>query len=137
MQEDLVREIAKIGKPIAVVIYAGRPLLIEPILPLVDSVLYTFHLGTMAGPALTELIIGNTSPSGKLPVTFPRAVGQIPIYYNKKNTGKPNDTHEYIQYTSCYLDIDNTPLYCFGYGLSYSSFSYSNFKISKQSIKID
>jgi beta-glucosidase len=88
----------------------------------------------MAGPALTDLLLGNVSPSGKLPVTFPRAAGQIPLYYNKKNSGRPNDTHEYKSFTSSYVDIDTTPLYPFGYGLSYSSFSYSNFKISQASI---
>jgi beta-glucosidase len=81
------------SKPCAAIIYAGRPLVIESIQPYVDSILYAWHLGTMAGPAIADLILGVVSPSGKLPVTFPRAVGQIPMYYNKKNTGKPNDTH--------------------------------------------
>lgn len=93
VQEDLLRLIAKTGKPIAAIIYAGRSLLLEPILPFVDSVLYAWHLGTMAGPALADLILGNVSPSGKLPITFLRATGQIPLYYNKKNSGRPNDTH--------------------------------------------
>jgi len=88
----------------------------------------------MAGPALAELIVGKTSPSGKLPVTFPRAVGQIPIYYNKKNTGKPNDTSGFIPWTSDYVDIDNRPLFPFGFGLSYTTFSYSNFRLSKSKI---
>jgi beta-glucosidase len=134
VQEELVRQIAKTGKPIAAVIYAGRSLLLEPILPYVDSVLFAWHLGTMAGPALTDLLLGNVSPSGKLPVTFLRAAGQIPLYYNKKNTGRPNDTHEYQPYTSSYIDIDSTPLFPFGFGLSYSSFSYSNLKLSKNAI---
>ena len=77
------------------VIYAGRSLTIENMLPYVDSVLYAWHLGTMTGPALADLIVGNVAPSGKLPVTFPRTVGQIPTYYNKKNTGRPNNSHEY------------------------------------------
>jgi beta-glucosidase len=93
VQEELVRQIAKTGKPIAVVIYAGRSLLLEPILPYVDSVLFAWHLGTMAGPAIADLVLGNVSPSGKLPITFLRAQGQIPLYYNKKNSGRPNDTH--------------------------------------------
>jgi beta-glucosidase len=97
-------------------------------------VLYAWHLGTMAGPALTDLILGNVSPSGKLPLTFLRTSGQIPLYYNKKNTGRPNDTHEYQSFTSCYIDIDSTPLFPFGFGLSYSSFSYSNLKLSKTAI---
>lgn len=88
----------------------------------------------MAGPALTDLILGTVSPSGKLPLTFPRTVGQIPLYYNKKNTGRPNNTHEYIPFTSSYLDTDTTPLFPYGFGLSYSTFSYSNFKQSKATI---
>ncbi len=134
VQEDLVRLIAKTGKPIAAIIYAGRSLLLEPILPFVDSVLFAWHLGTMAGPALSDLILGNVSPSGKLPVTFLRASGQIPLYYNKKNTGRPNDSHEYQPFTSSYVDIDSTPLFSYGFGLSYTTFSYSNLKLSKTSI---
>ena len=87
----------------------------------------------MAGPALVDLIIGNISPSGKLPISFLRAQGQIPLYYNKKNTGRPNNTHNYIPFTSSYLDIDSTPLFPFGFGLSYTTFSYSNFKMSRTS----
>lgn len=90
----------------------------------------------MAGPALTDLILGNVSPSGKLPLTFLRATGQIPLYYNKKNGGRPNNTHEYIPFTTSYIDIDSTPLYPYGYGLSYTTFSYSNFKISRTSFAI-
>lgn len=136
VQEDLVKEIAKTGKPIVAVIYAGRSLLLEPILPYVDSVLYAWHLGTMAGPALTDLILGNVNPSGKLPITFLRAEGQIPLYYNKKNSGRPNDTHEYQPFTSSYIDIDSTPLFPYGFGLSYTSFSYSNLKVSRTSFAI-
>lgn len=133
-QEELVRQIAKTGKPIIAVIYAGRSLLLEPILPFVDSVLFAWHLGTMAGPALSDLILGNVSPSGKLPITFLRASGQIPLYYNKKNGGRPNNTHEYVPYTSSYIDIDSTPLFPYGFGLSYTTFSYSNLKLSKTAI---
>jgi len=135
IQEDLIKEVAKTGRPIILVVYAGRPITLESVLPYVDSVLFAWHLGTMAGPALADLIIGNTSPSGKLPVSFPRVVGQIPIYYNKKNTGRPNNTHNYIPFTSCYIDIDPQPLFPFGFGLSYTTFSYSNFKMSRTSIK--
>lgn len=88
----------------------------------------------MAGPAIADLVLGNVSPSGKLPITFLRALGQIPLYYNKKNSGRPNDTHEYIPFTSSYIDIDPTPLFPYGFGLSYTSFSYSNLKLSKTSI---
>lgn len=108
--------------------------MLEPILPLVDSILYAWHLGTMAGPALADLLIGTVSPSGKLPITFLRTEGQIPLYYNKKNTGRPNETHEYQAFTSCYIDIDSTPLFPYGFGLSYASFTYSNLKMSKTSL---
>ena len=134
IQEDLIKEIAKLNKPIALVIYGGRAMTLESILPYVDSVLYAWHLGTMAGPALSDLILGVTSPSGRTPVSFPRTVGQIPNYYNKKNTGRPNNDHHYVPYSSCWIDTDPQPLFPFGFGLTYSSFSYSNFKMSKTSI---
>lgn len=89
----------------------------------------------MTGPALSDLILGVTSPSGKLPTTFLRSAGQIPLYYNKKNSGRPNDTHEYVPFTSSYLDIDSTPLFPYGFGLSYSTFSYSDLKLSKTTFK--
>jgi beta-glucosidase len=91
----------------------------------------------MAGPAIADLLLGVVSLSGKLPLTFLRASGQIPLYYNKKNTGRPNDTHEYKPFTSSYIDIDSTPLFPFGFGLSYTSFSYSGLKISKSSFKMN
>lgn len=125
---------SKIGKPVILVLYAGRSLLVNKAMPLVKSILYVWQLGTMSGPAIVDLLFGVTVPSGKLPITFPRELGQIPIYYNKKNTGRPNNTHEYIPYTSSYLDIDPTPLFPFGYGLSYTTFTYSQFKLSKTSI---
>ena len=129
-----MKELAKLGKPIALVIYAGRPIVLEGYLSLVDSVLYSWHLGTMAGPALADLIVGNVSPSGRLPVTFPRNVGQIPLFYNKRNTGRPNNDHWYVPYSSCYMDIDSQPLFPFGFGLTYSSFKYSFFKMSKTTV---
>jgi len=91
----------------------------------------------MAGPAIADLLFGNVCPSGKLPVTFVRTEGQIPMYYNRKNTGKPNNTHEYIPYTCQYIDIDTTQLFPFGYGLSYTQFTYSNLKISSKTIKFN
>lgn len=135
IQLELVKALSALGKPIAAVIYAGRSLLLEPLLPLVDSVLYAWHLGTMTGPALADLLLGVVAPSGKLPLTFLRAQGQIPLYYNKKNTGRPNNTHEYQPFTSSYMDIDSTPLFPFGFGLSYSTFTYSTLKLSKSTIK--
>ena len=121
-------------KPTVLVLNAGRAMTINHILPLVQSVLYTWQLGTMSGPAIIDLLFGVSVPSGKLPVTFPRERGQIPLYYNKKNTGRPNNTHAYIPFTSSYIDIDTTPLFTFGYGLSYTTFTYSVLKLSKKSI---
>jgi beta-glucosidase len=129
---------------------AGRPLLLEEVRKKVDAILYAWHPGTMAGPAVVDLIFGVASPSGKLPVTFPRAVGQIPIYYNHKNTGRPATEESVVniddikvrapQYTSgdtsFYLDIDNSPLYPFGYGLSYSEFKYSNLVLDNDKVKL-
>ena len=83
----------------------------------------------MSSPAISDLLLGVVSPSGKLPITLLRSVGQIPLYYNKKNTGRPNDTHWYIPFTSSYLDIDTTPLFPYGFGLSYFNFTYSDLKI--------
>jgi beta-glucosidase len=96
------------------------------ILPLVDSVLFTFHLGTMAGPAIADLLLGVTSPSGRLPISFLKTLGQLPVYYNKMNTGRP-DLQKYI-------DVDSEPLFPFGFGLTYSKFTYSNVRLSKSTI---
>ncbi len=149
-QNELIDEISKLGKPVILVIMAGRPLLLEEIRKKVDAILYAWHPGTMAGPAITELLFGVESPSGKLPVTFPRAVGQIPIYYNHKNTGRPANDKSVTNIdnieagapqhssgdTSFYLDIDNSPLYPFGYGLSYSKFKYSGLNLDKDKIEL-
>ncbi len=148
-QEELVQLVAGQGIPVVAVIMAGRPVTFEKIEPLMDAVLYAWHPGTMGGPAITDLIFGKVSPSGKLPVTFPRHVGQIPIYYNHKNTGKPAtyDTwmhiddipEEAVQYslgnTSHYLDYGFEPMYPFGYGLSYSTFELRNLALEKQQIQ--
>lgn len=134
LQHDLIAEISKVGKPIVLLVYAGRSLLLNKLESLVSSILYVWQLGTMSGPAITDLLFGVQSPSGKLPITFPREEGQIPLYYNRKNTGRPNNTHKYEPYTSSYIDIDSTPLYPFGYGLSYSTFAYSNLSLSKKTV---
>lgn len=134
LQVDLITQISKLGKPIVLLLYAGRSLLLKEVLPLVDSILYVWQLGTMSGPAITDLLFGVQSPSGKLPITFLREKGQIPMYYNKKNTGRPNDTHSYQPFTSSYVDIDSTHLFPFGYGLSYTTFTYSNLSVSKKAI---
>ena len=107
----------------------GRPLTLPWENENMDAILETWYAGTMAGDAIADVLFGKYNPSGKLTMTFPRSVGQIPIYYNAKNTGRPYSATE--KYTSRYLDIPNTPLYPFGYGLSYASFSYSPITLNK------
>lgn len=144
-QEILLEELAKTGKKIVLVVIAGRPLVLTDLLPKVDAVLYAWQGGTMAGPALADIAIGKANPSGKLPVTFPRAVGQIPIYHAHKNTGRPADSSSWVPIdkipveawqtslgnTSHYLDEGFTPLFPFGYGLSYTNFEYKNLRLDK------
>lgn len=134
VQLDLVKEIHKTGKPIVVVLMNGRPLTINWINENIPSVLETWFLGTQTGHAIADVVFGDYNPSGKLPVTFPRSVGQIPIYYDMKNTGRPLSDNKY---TSKYLDIPNTPLYPFGYGLSYTTFEYSDIELDKNSFSGD
>ena len=139
-QAELVRRIRETGKPVVAVIMAGRPLTLANIIDQVDAVLFAWHPGAMGGPAIADLLFGIESPSGKLPATFPRLVGQIPIYYNHKSTGKPpspetvvhiDDIEMFAPQTSLgmtafHLDTPYTPQFHFGYGLSYTSFEYRN-----------
>lgn len=127
VQLDLAKEIHKLGKPTIVVLMNGRPLTIPWLDENVDGILETWFLGHQAGPAIADVIFGDYNPSGKLPVTFPRNIGQVPLYYDQKMTGRPISDNKY---TSKYLDVPNTPLYPFGYGLSYTDFSYSNLSLS-------
>ena len=129
VQSDLLVELKKLHKPIVLVLMNGRPLAIEKEVSMSDAVLETWYLGTTAGDAIADVIFGKVNPSAKLPITFPRNLGQVPIFYNCKNTGRPFDKNN--KYTSKYLDVDNTPLFPFGYGLSYSSFEYLNLKLSE------
>ncbi len=145
-QEELVAAVTKTGKPIAAIIMAGRPLTFRTVADQVQSIIYAWHPGTMGGPAIADVVFGIANPSGKLPVTFPRTVGQAPIYYAHKNTGRPPSAHELgiplgtpldpQGFTSKYLDVDFTPEYPFGYGLSYTRFEYSNIKLSADQIKM-
>lgn len=132
VQEDLARELLKTGKPIVVVLMNGRPLSIDWLNNNTDAILETWFAGTMTGDAVAQVLFGNYNPSGKLPVTFPRTVGQVPIYYNHKNTGRPGNENN--RYTSKYLDLPLTPLYPFGYGLSYTNFNYSDLSLGKNKI---
>jgi beta-glucosidase len=141
VQEELVKAIHATGKPVVVLLVNGRPLTIEWLDQNIPAIVETWTLGSEAGNAIAEVLFGDYNPSGKLPMTFPRHVGQIPIYYNHKNTGRPyagNYTEPLDQrvYQSKYRDIKNSPLYPFGYGLSYTSFSYSDIELSNSAIDV-
>jgi beta-glucosidase len=127
-QQKLVEEIHKTGKPVVVLLSNGRPLTIPWIDKNVAAIVETWYLGTQAGNAIADVVFGDYNPSGKLPVTFPYSIGQVPIFYSMKNTGRPRDPNN--KYSSKYLDIPNDPLYPFGFGLSYSTFSYGDVNLS-------
>ncbi len=122
-QEELVLELCKLGKPVIVVLMNGRPIAIPTIADNATAILETWWLGTEAGNAIADVIFGAYNPSGKLPMTFPRSVGQVPIYYNHKSTGRPYDPNS--KWTSRYIDLPNSPQWPFGFGLSYTTFQYS------------
>jgi beta-glucosidase len=130
VQEELVKAIQATGKPVVVLLMAGRPMVFNWTAEHVPAIVYTWWLGNEAGNAIADVLFGKYNPSGKLPITFPRSVGQIPIYYNHYNTGRPakNDTTRF--YTSAYNDLPISPQYAFGHGLSYTKFKYSNLKIT-------
>ncbi len=146
-QEALVDEIAKAGRPMIAVIMAGRPLTFHPVAERVNAVLYAWHPGTMGGPAIADVLFGDTAPCGRLPITFPRTVGQIPIYYAHMNTGRPPSPAELgippgnpvnpLGFTSKYIDVDFTPEYPFGFGLSYARIDYSNLRLSRTAMPAD
>ena len=129
-QIALLKALRKTGKKIIAVVSAGRPLILTPIQDLTDAILYTWILGTESGKAIAQVLAGDDNPSGKTVLSFPYAVGQIPIYYNHFNTGRPSTTDGQGNWYSRYRDIPNQPLYPFGYGLSYTHFSYSNLSLS-------
>lgn len=134
VQEDLVKAIQATGKPVVVLINAGRPLVFDWTADNVQAILYTWWLGSEAGTAIADVLFGDYNPSGKLPMTFPRSEGQIPIYYNHFNTGRPARNDNDKNYRSAYLDLSITPKYEFGYGLSYTTFQYGNLKLDKKKI---
>ena len=149
-QAELVRRVRETGKPVVAVIMAGRPLTLTNIVDEVDAILFAWHPGTMGGPAIAELLFGLESPSGKLPATFPRMVGQIPIYHSQKNSGKPPTPEKVVHIddidarapqtslgmTAFHLDAGYTPLYPFGFGLSYAEFVYDNIRVSAEEIPV-
>ncbi len=123
VQEDLILELCKTGKPIVVVLMNGRPLAIPKIAEKATAILETWWLGTETGHAIADVLLGDYNPAGKLTMTFPRSVGQVPVFYNEKSTGRPYNPDS--KWTSQYIDEVNAPLYPFGFGLSYTTFSYS------------
>ncbi len=131
MQTQLIAEILKTGKPVVLVLTNGRPITLGNINDSAPSILETWFLGTRAGDALAEVLFGDYNPSGKLAVTFPITLGQVPIYYNHKNTGRPNLDGKLRGYNSRYIDCGNEPQYPFGFGLSYTRFEYSDLKLDK------
>jgi beta-glucosidase len=146
-QAALVDEIAKLGRPIITIILAGRPVTFHEVAAKSRAVLYAWHPGTMGGPAIAGILYGDQVPSGKLAMTFPRTVGQVPIYYSHLATGRPASINELgiplgnpvnpVGYTSKYVDVDFTPEYPFGYGLSYTTFEYSNVRVSAPRLRRD
>lgn len=134
VQEELIKAVKATGKPVVVLVMAGRPLIFNWTADNVPAILYIWWLGSEAGNAIADVLFGDYNPSGKLPISFPRAEGQIPIYYAAKNTGRPLESDHYVVYRSAYLDMPNTPRYAFGYGLSYTGFQYADLKLSKSSV---
>ncbi|WP_407556210.1 beta-glucosidase BglX [Winogradskyella sp. 4-2091] len=139
VQKDLLNALLKTGKPVVLVLFTGRPLELVEENENVPAILNVWFPGSEAGLAISDVLFGYVNPSGKLTATFPRSVGQIPIFYNHKNTGRPlsNEEGQFEKFKSNYIDERNEPLYPFGYGLSYTKFDYSNFKISTNSINMD
>ncbi|RZK05989.1 MAG: glycosyl hydrolase, partial [Flavobacterium sp.] len=139
IQKEFLAELKKLGKPIVLVLFNGRPLTLTWENENMDAILEAWFPGSRGGDAVAQTLFGQNNPSGKLPITFPRNVGQVPIYYNHKNTGRPylglSDPEQ--KYKSRYTDVDNSPLFAFGYGLSYTTFSYSNMKISSVKVKFN
>ncbi|RZJ68699.1 MAG: beta-glucosidase BglX [Flavobacterium sp.] len=135
VQEDLIKELQKTGKPIVVLINAGRPLVFNWTADNMPTIVYSWWLGSEAGNAIADVLFGDYNPSGKLPMTFPRTEGQIPIYYNHTSTGRPAKNEDDKMYVSAYIDLQNSPKFPFGFGLSYTTFAYSDLKLSKKLIR--
>jgi beta-glucosidase len=137
-QKDLLQQLIKTGKPVVLVLFDGRPLVITEENKSVPAILNVWFPGSEAGYAIADVLFGDVNPSGKLSATFPRSVGQVPIYYAAKNTGRPlgNKEGNFEKFKSNYLDERNEPLFPFGYGLSYTSFKYSNLRLSANTMKV-
>jgi beta-glucosidase len=138
VQQELLRSLVKIGKPIVLVVMSGRPLALQWEVENIPAIVQGWFLGTMAGEALVDVLVGDHNPSARMPVTTPRNVGQIPIFHDMKNTGRPVDPKgPEEKYKSRYLDVQNEPLFPFGYGLSYTSFAYSDISLSSVEMSAD
>lgn len=136
IQKDLIKAVLKIGKPVVLVVFTGRPLALKWENENVPAILNVWFGGSEAGYAIADVLFGAVNPSGKLTTTFPQNVGQVPIYYAHKNTGRPLGAGTWFQkFRSNYLDVSNEPVYPFGYGLSYSTFTYSDVQLSSASLK--
>jgi beta-glucosidase len=136
-QEELFAALKATGKPVAVVMLAGRPLVFNTIADRADAILYAWFPGTEGGNAVANVLFGDYNPSGKLPITFPRSVGQIPISYAQYNTGRPVTDEKNVVYKSAYIDSVNTPRYAFGHGLSYTDFKYSGLALNGDKLSFD
>jgi beta-glucosidase len=134
-----LQELLKTGKPVVLVLFTGRPLVLVQENETVPAILNTWFAGSEAGNAIADVLFGDENPSGKLTATFPRSVGQIPIYYSHKNTGRPlgNTEGKFEKFKSNYIDERNEPLFPFGFGLSYTTFDYSNLKLSSDKMNFD
>ncbi|TXK49362.1 beta-glucosidase BglX [Pontibacter qinzhouensis] len=136
IQKDLLQALLKTGKPVVLVLFTGRPLVLNWEEENVPAILNVWFGGSEAGDAIADVLFGDVNPSGKLTATFPRHLGQVPLFYNHKNTGRPIEEGKGFQkFRSNYLDVPNDPLYPFGFGLSYTTFSYSDVKLSKATFK--
>lgn len=136
LQRRLIEQIHRLNKPVVGIVFAGRPLVLTDVVEKFDGLLYAWHPGTEGGNAIARVLCGVVNPSGKLPMSFPRSVGQCPIYYNHFSTGRPQPTDAgFFVGTSCYIDQRNSPLFAFGYGLSYTSFEISEPKLSCSTLR--
>ena len=138
-QRELLEELVKIGKPIVLLNFSGRPTVLTWEQEHVDAIMNVWFAGSEAGDAIADVLYGDAAPSGRLTVTMPRALGQVPIYYNHLNTGRPVEkgADKYRKYASNYLEVRNDPLYPFGYGLTYTSFRYSGLSLSSNTMAAD
>lgn len=136
-QAALVAAVRETGKPVVLLLLAGRPLTIEGLEPMADAILVPWHPGTMGGPAIVDVLTGAYNPAAKLPVTWPRSIGQIPIFYAHKNSGRPKPNRADDTYYSRYIDAPSSPQYPFGFGLSYTTFAFDELRLSASTLRMN